>query len=88
MRYLYVPPLIPPFQSNLSLGFGLGIKVVVLGEFIGKGGLGYLLNVAMIQFAMSAVLVYLWVILLIMALFEAAQSLLFELFLGKYFYPS
>ncbi|OQA38725.1 MAG: putative aliphatic sulfonates transport permease protein SsuC [Chloroflexi bacterium ADurb.Bin325] len=89
VRYLYVPALIPTFQSNLSLGFGLGIKVVVLGEFIGsQAGLGYLLNVAMIQFAMSAVLAYLWVILIIMALFEAAQSLLFDLFLGRYFYPA
>jgi NitT/TauT family transport system permease protein len=89
VRYLYVPTLIPTFQSNLSLGFGLGIKVVVLGEFIGsQAGLGYLLNVAMIRFAMPAVLVYLWVILIITALFEMGQSLFFDLFLGKYFYPS
>ena len=58
VRHLYLPALIPTFQSNLSLGFGLSLKVVILGEFIGaQEGLGYLLNVAAIHFDMKAVLV-------------------------------
>lgn len=88
VRHLYLPALIPTIQSNLSLGFGLALKVVILGEFIGaQQGLGYLLNVAAIRFDMQAVLLYLCVVLVISALFEIAQSLLFGLFLEKYFYP-
>ena len=88
VRHLYLPALIPTIQSNLSLGFGLGMKVVVLGEFIGsQDGLGYLLNVAAIRFDMQAVLAYLCVVLVISALFEIGQSLGFSLFLTKYFYP-
>lgn len=88
VRHLYLPALIPTIQSNLSLGFGLAMKVVVLGEFIGtQAGLGYLLNVAAIHFDMRAVLFYLCVVLLITVLFEVGQSLLFGLFLEKYFYP-
>jgi NitT/TauT family transport system permease protein len=88
VRYLYLPALIPTIQSNLSLGFALGLKVVVLGEYIGsQDGLGYLLNVAAIRFDMQAVLAYLCVVLVISALFEIGQSLFFSLFLTKYFYP-
>ena len=88
VQHLYLPALIPTVQSNLSLGFGLAIKVVILGEFIGtQKGLGYLLNVAAIRFDMKAVLFYLCVVLVITALFEVAQSFLFGMFLEKYFYP-
>ena len=88
VKHLYVPALIPTFQSNLSLGFGLSLKVVILGEFIGaQAGIGYLLNVAAIHFNMKAVLFYLGVALLATALFEVGQSLVFGMFLGKYFYP-
>lgn len=88
VQHLYLPALIPTVQSNLSLGFGLAMKVVVLGEFVGaQAGLGYLLNVAAIHFDMQSVLFYLSVVLLISAVFELAQSLLFGLFLEKYFYP-
>lgn len=88
VRHLYLPALIPTIQSNLSLGFGLGMKVVVLGEFIGsQDGLGYLLNVAAIRFDMQSVMAYLCVVLIISALFEIGQSLVFSLFLTKYFYP-
>lgn len=88
IRHLYVPALIPTFQSNLSLGFGLSLKVVILGEFIGaQEGVGYLLNVAAIHFDMKTVLFYLAVILLFSALFEITQSFMFDVFLKKYFYP-
>lgn len=88
VKHLYVPALIPTFQSNLSLGFGLALKVVILGEFIGaQDGVGYLLNVAAIHFDMKTVLFYLAVILLLSALFEIAQNFGFSVFLKKYFYP-
>ncbi len=88
VRHLYLPALVPTIQSNLSLGFGLGMKVVVLGEFIGsQDGLGYLLNVAAIRFDMQSVMAYLCVVLIISALFEIGQSLVFSLLLTKYFYP-
>lgn len=88
VTHLYVPALIPTFQSNLSLGFGLSLKVVILGEYIGaQDGIGYLLNVAAIHFDMKTVLFYLAVVLLLSALFEIAQSFVFAVFLKKYFYP-
>jgi hypothetical protein len=63
-------------------------QIVVLGEFIGsQDGLGYLLNVAAIRFDMQSVMAYLCVVLIISALFEIGQSLVFSLFLTKYFYP-
>ncbi len=88
VKHLYLPALIPTFQSNLSLGFGLALKVVILGEFIGaQEGIGYLPNVAAIHFDMKAVLTYLGVVLLLSALFEIGQSFGFAMFLEKYFYP-
>ncbi len=88
IRHLYVPALIPTFQSNLSLGFGLSLKVVILGEYIGaQEGIGYLLNVAAIHFDMRTVLFYLVVVLLLSALFEIAQNVVFAISLKKYFYP-
>lgn len=87
IRFLYLPSLMPTVQSNLSLGFGLALKVVILGEYIGsQNGLGYLLNVATVRFDMQAVLGYLVVILVVSAIFEIAQSLAFRAFLRKYFY--
>lgn len=88
VRYLYMPALVPTLQSNLNIGFGLAFKLVILGEFIGsQDGIGYLLNVARIYFNMKEVFFYLTVVLLIAALFQVAQSLLFTLCLPKYFYP-
>ena len=88
IRYLYLPALIPTFQSNISIGFGLSVKVVLLGEFIGsQDGIGYLLNVARIYFNMKEVIFYLVIVLLFTALFETTQSFLFSVCLEKYFYP-
>ena len=71
VRFLYLPSLVPTVQSNLSLGFALAIKVVILGEYIGsQNGLGYLLNVATIRFDMHSVLGYLCVVLVLSAVFE------------------
>jgi NitT/TauT family transport system permease protein len=88
IKYLYLPALVPTTQSNLSIGFGLSFKLVILGEFIGaQDGIGYLLNVSRIYFNMKEVFFYLFVVLLIAALFQAVQGSLFTLCLSKYFYP-
>jgi len=88
VRYLYLPALVPTYQSNLSIGLGLSVKVVLLGEFIGsQDGIGYLLNVARIYFNMKEVIFYLAIVLLFTALFEATQSLLFAVCLERYFFP-
>lgn len=88
VRYVYLPALIPTFQSNLTIGFGLALKIVVLGEFIGsQDGIGYLLNVARVYFNMKEVFFYLLIVLLAMTLFQVALSVLFTAFLEKYFYP-
>jgi NitT/TauT family transport system permease protein len=88
ITYLYLPTLVPTTQSNLNIGFGLAIKLVILGEFIGaQDGMGYLLNVARIYFNMKEVFFYLLVVVLVSALFQSAQSLLFTASLQKYFFP-
>jgi NitT/TauT family transport system permease protein len=88
IQYISIPALIPTFQSNLSIGFGLSLKIVILGEFIGsQEGIGYLLNLSKIYFKMDEVFFYLFTILLIMICFQIGQNLLFSIFLEKYFYP-
>jgi ABC-type nitrate/sulfonate/bicarbonate transport system permease component len=83
-----LPLLIPTLQSNLTLGFGLSLKVVILGEFIGsQDGIGYLLNVSKVYFKMDEVFFYLFVILAMMVCFQIGQNIVFTSFLGKYFYP-
>ena len=87
-KLVYLPALIPVLQSNLSLGMSLAVKVVVLGEFIGaQDGLGYLLNRARITLNMQEVFLYMVILLVFTLVFQAAQSLIFSLFLEKYFYP-
>jgi ABC-type nitrate/sulfonate/bicarbonate transport system permease component len=87
IKNIYLPALVPIFQSNLSLGIGLATKVVVLGEFIGaQDGLGYLLNRAQITFNMKEVFFYLVILLLFTLVFQACQSMCFSVFLKKYFY--
>lgn len=88
VKNIYLPLLIPTLQSNLTLGFGLSLKVVILGEFIGsQDGIGYLLNVSKVYFKMNEVFFYLLIILAMMVCFQIAQNVLFNTFLGKYFYP-
>ncbi|MBU2648918.1 ABC transporter permease subunit, partial [bacterium] len=88
LTHIYLPALIPTFQSNLTIGFGLSLKVVILGEFIGsQDGIGYLLNLSRIYFKMDQVFFWLLVVVLIMGCFQILQNLLFTVFLGKYFYP-
>lgn len=88
VKNIYVPILIPTFQSNLTIGFSLSLKIVILGEFIGsQDGIGYLLNLSKIYFKMDEVFFYLFVILLMMVCFQIAMNVFFTIFLGKYFYP-
>jgi len=88
IQYLYLPALIPTLQSNLTIGLGLSLKVVILGEFIGsQDGIGYLLNVARVYFKMKEVFFYLFIILLVTVVFQIVQNSLFALWLKKYFYP-
>lgn len=87
IRYIYLPTLIPTFRSNVNIGIGLALKVVVLGEFIGsQDGIGYLLNLSRIYFNMGEVFFYLCIILLMMAGFQILEHLFFSRF-EKYFYP-
>lgn len=88
VRYLYLPALVPTQRSNLTLGTGLALKIVILGEFIGaQDGIGYLLNVARVYFNMKEVFFYLLVILLVTALFQVTHNALFKTLLKRYFYP-
>jgi len=87
IKYVLLPSLIPITRSNLTLGMGLGLKVVVLGEFIGsQDGIGYLLNVARIYFQMDKVFFYLIVLLFFMVIYEFLVNLLFMVFFNKYLY--
>jgi ABC-type nitrate/sulfonate/bicarbonate transport system permease component len=86
IRYSFLPALVPIFQSNFSLGLGLSMKVVVLGEFIGsQDGLGFLLNQARIIFDMKEVFFYLVILLLVTLIFQMIQSLFFSIGLRKYY---
>ncbi len=88
VRLLYLPTLVPTVQANLTLGFGLALKVVVLAEFIGaQDGLGYLLNIAALYFNMKEVLFYLCIVLLLTVAFEIAQSFVFRTYLARFFFP-
>jgi len=85
-KYLYLPALIPTLLSNLSIGMGLSLKVVLMGEFIGsQDGLGYLLNAARMTFNMKEVFFYLVVLLLFTLLFQASLSIIANTVLRKYF---
>ncbi len=85
VRYLYLPTLLTSFQGTLTLGFGLALKVAILGEFVGAGdGLGYLLNVARVYFRMDEVFFYLFIVLLLTLAFQMLQSLIFSFGLRRY----
>jgi len=87
LRYIYLPSLVPTLLSNLSLGLGLAIKVVLMGEFIGsQDGLGYLLNVARIYFNMKEVFFYLALLLVVTLIYQACLTLLSRTLLKKFFY--
>jgi NitT/TauT family transport system permease protein len=85
VRYLYVPTLLPSFGGTLTLGFGLALKVAILGEYVGaQDGLGYLLNAARVYFRMEEVFFYLFIVLLLTLAFQILQSLIFSVGLRRY----
>lgn len=85
VRDLYVPTLIPTIKSNISLGFSLALKVVVLGEFIGsQDGIGYLLNVAKVYFQMDEVFFQLFVLLAVMVVVELVIAALFASLFSRF----
>jgi NitT/TauT family transport system permease protein len=87
-RYIYLPALVPVLRSNLSLGMGMAVKVVIMGEFIGaQNGLGFLLNNARIVFNMKEVIFYLLVLLAFTLVFQVLETLAFFSFFRKYDYP-
>ncbi|GAP21460.1 ABC transporter permease [Leptolinea tardivitalis] len=87
LRYLYLPALVPTLLSNLSIGMGLAIKVVLMGEFIGsQDGIGYLLNAARIYFNMKEVFFYLILLLVFTLIYQGILTLLANTVLRKYFY--
>jgi len=89
LRYIYLPALVPTLLSNLSLGLGLAIKVVLMGEFIGsQDGLGYLLNVARIYFNMKEVFFYLALLLVVTLVYQGCLTLLSRTLLKKFFYAN
>jgi len=88
VRHVFLPALIPTLQSNLTIGFGLSLKVVILGEFIGsQSGIGYLLNLSRIYFRMDEVFFHLFIVVALMSCFQSIQNFLFSVLGRKYFYP-
>ncbi|MEA4811926.1 MAG: ABC transporter permease subunit [Anaerolineaceae bacterium] len=86
-RYLLKPALVRITKSNLLLGFGLAIKIVIMGEFIGsQDGIGYLLNRARLVFNMKEVFFYLLLLLLVTLAFQGLVNLLYSGPLKRYAY--
>jgi len=86
---IWFPALIPTMRSNLTVGFGIALKIVVLGEFIGcQNGIGYLLQNAKVYFKMSDVFFHLFTLLLIMVLFQILIELIFITFFKKYLFQN
>lgn len=87
-QYVDLPALIPVLRSNLSAGFGLAVKIVVLGEFIGaQDGIGFLLNQARLTLDMKGVFFYLIFLLTFTLIFQAIHTAVLDRFFQKYEYP-
>lgn len=85
IRYVYLPALIPVFRSNLLIGTGLALKVLVLGEYIGcENGIGFLLNNARTLFQMEQVFFFLFIIMLIALVLQIIINLIFVELFSKY----
>lgn len=80
----WLPALAGAIKSNSTIGFGLALKVVILGEFLGcMNGIGYRLNVAYIYMNLHEVFFYLFVILLIMLTYQILFSAFFASILNR-----
>lgn len=88
IRDLYIPQLIPSLRASAIISTTMGVKVCILGEFVGsENGLGFLINVARMFLNMEEVLFYVTIILLQMFCFQVIIDTVFRLFFKKYFYP-
>lgn len=86
---IYLPKLVPTMRGTAILATTMGVKVCILGEFIGsENGLGFLINVARLYLNMDEVLFYVVVILIQMFIFQLAVELFFRFFFKRYFYPA
>ncbi len=75
---VWIPAILPAIKSNLIIGSGLALKIIVLGEFLGsENGIGKLLNDAKIFFNMNEMFFYLVVIVLTAFIFQVVIHLLF-----------
>lgn len=75
---VWIPAIIPAIKSNLIIGSGLALKIIVLGEFLGsENGIGKLLNDARIYFNMNEMFFYLIVIVVTAFIFQVVIHLLF-----------
>ncbi|HMA62658.1 MAG TPA: ABC transporter permease subunit [bacterium] len=87
IRYVHLPALVPAMRSNLTVGLGFALKIVILGEFIAaEAGLGHLLNISKIYFNMRSVFFYLLTIVIIMLIFQILINLIFVIFFEKYLF--
>lgn len=87
IRYVHLPALVPAMRSNLTVGLGFALKIVILGEFIAsEAGLGHLLNISKIYFNMRSVFFYLLIIVVLMLLFQILINLIFVIFFEKYLF--
>ena len=85
---VYLPKLVPTMRATATLAITMGVKVCILGEFIGSdNGIGFLINVARLYLNMDEVLFYVTVILFQMFIFQLMIDFFFRCFLEKYFYP-
>lgn len=86
---IYFPKLVPAMRGTAILATTMGVKVCILGEFIGsENGLGFLINVARLYLNMDEVLFYVVVILLQMFIFQLGVELFFRFFFKRYLYPA
>ncbi len=89
LKDLYLPSLVPTIKSNVTIGLGLSLKIIMLGEFIGsQNGIGHLLNIETYYYHMDKVFFYLLVIFLIMFVLQILSSYIFNTSLRKYLYQS
>lgn len=80
----WLPALAGTIKSNSTIGYGLSLKVVILGEFLGcMNGIGYRLNEAYIYMDLQSVFLYLFVVILIMLTYQTVFNMLFSTILNR-----
>jgi NitT/TauT family transport system permease protein len=86
---LYLPLLVPTMRSNVTIGLGLALKIIILGEFVGsQNGIGHLLNIETYYYRMDKVFFYLLIIFLIMLIVQIFTTYIFKTLLKKFSYQN